>query len=680
MKHSHEIVWSQPSPFWNDPRPGVRTAERTGFETPSILRFSSDSFMEEFLAVLENAPARIAEYRVRPETWRGFGKPPEAATPLTSPLLRRLGLVRKNGVGTNNGSTTNLTITAPPQTPLKIYQPAHQRHYLITSCLVCKTASLPDRTLAAGDGERASFILRRLLPPAGNPGAEFAAWKEHAWVAGEHGFTWQQIADESREKLFAGEETLPMFAVQFTEPGKRRRRLFAAVLPAGKRETYLGAPQASGGGTAPGVTAVTARKVLLRKEVIEPWRSLITRAAGMRLSLTGPFFGEDRAPTIPERAARLKIDREQFQTLSWLILLDLAKFLATHVPAVWEAVLSPEKADDLPPPQRTVFDALEAAEIGEDLIEAVQLPGVSLWEQPAVPANLRQALAKYGSAPSGLNTALEQTLENVDQPYDRANADRRALWPDFLFPLADPEFFNDAPVPPLDPIDPLSAEEEADLQADVNQAKEDLLERLDRLTVLLVRALDPHGTEPAPAVPIAAIAPANALTGRFAVRCVYERPACSPAHHEVLSAPTEDFEIAGFFDPDAPARPIRIGLPIDTSPAGQRKFDKNTAVVISDTLCGQLGRLRGITLGDLVLSVLPWPFHKDLPSLAGDGAPCKGGDGLSLGMICSLSIPIVTLCALILLIIMVALFDFIFRWLPFFVFCFPLPGLKAKKT
>jgi hypothetical protein len=29
---------------------------------------------------------------------------------------------------------------------------------------------------------------------------------------------------------------------------------------------------------------------------------------------------------------------------------------------------------------------------------------------------------------------------------------------------------------------------------------------------------------------------------------------------------------------------------------------------------------------------------------------------------------------------MVSLFDFIFRWLPWFIICFPLPGLKAKKT
>ena len=79
--------------------------------------------------------------------------------------------------------------------------------------------------------------------------------------------------------------------------------------------------------------------------------------------------------------------------------------------------------------------------------------------------------------------------------------------------------------------------------------------------------------------------------------------------------------MAGFFDPDAPARPIRIALPLDTSPAGLRKFDKNTAFMISDMLCGQIDRVKGLSLGDLVLSVLPWPLHKDLS--VPDGGPCK---------------------------------------------------------
>jgi hypothetical protein len=59
-------------------------------------------------------------------------------------------------------------------------------------------------------------------------------------------------------------------------------------------------------------------------------------------------------------------------------------------------------------------------------------------------------------------------------------------------------------------------------------------------------------------------------------------------------------------------------------------------------------------------------------------AGCESGAG-TFGMICTLSIPIITLCALILLIIIVFLLDVIFKWVPYLIFCLPLPGLKAKK-
>jgi len=114
MKHTHEIVWTQPSPLWGDPRPGPRTAERAGFETPSILRFNTDSFMEEFVGLLATDPSRLAEYRVRPETWRGFTKPPEPANPLNGSLLRRLGLSRKKPGGLNGHLESRLQSRRSP--------------------------------------------------------------------------------------------------------------------------------------------------------------------------------------------------------------------------------------------------------------------------------------------------------------------------------------------------------------------------------------------------------------------------------------------------------------------------------------------------------------------------------------------------------------------------------------
>ena len=94
------------------------------------------------------------------------------------------------------------------------------------------------------------------------------------------------------------------------------------------------------------------------------------------------------------------------------------------------------------------------------------------------------------------------------------------------------------------------------------------------------------------------------------------------------------------------------------------------------------GQMVLLSRGDVVYSgpvrsVLPWPLHKDLD--IGGGGACRDGGGINLGMICSLSIPIITICALILLMIIVTLLDFIFRWLPYFVLCLPVPGLKGKK-
>jgi hypothetical protein len=96
---------------------------------------------------------------------------------------------------------------------------------------------------------------------------------------------------------------------------------------------------------------------------------------------------------------------------------------------------------------------------------------------------------------------------------------------------------------------------------------------------------------------------------------------------------------------------------------------------MSNMLCGQVQRAKGMGFIDLVLSVLPWPLNKALSK--NDGGGCKSGN-IDIGMICSLSIPIITLCAFILLIIFVFFFELIFAWLPFFMLCFPVPKLKGK--
>jgi hypothetical protein len=140
----------------------------------------------------------------------------------------------------------------------------------------------------------------------------------------------------------------------------------------------------------------------------------------------------------------------------------------------------------------------------------------------------------------------------------------------------------------------------------------------------------------------------------YVVRCVYDRPHCKGVVTPLVSEPSQAFEMAPFFDPEAPVRPLRITMPVDTSIEGLKKFPKNVSFLISNELRKQMERVQGVSLGDL------------------DDGTLGAEPNINLGMICSMSIPIITICALILLMIIVQLLNIVFWWLPFFKICFPL--------
>lgn len=144
---------------------------------------------------------------------------------------------------------------------------------------------------------------------------------------------------------------------------------------------------------------------------------------------------------------------------------------------------------------------------------------------------------------------------------------------------------------------------------------------------------------------------------QYVLRCVYRRPECGPLHPDVVSAPSDTFRIASFFDLDAPVRSITISMPVDTSIKDLRKLRKNVSFLLSNELRQQMNRVTNM---------------KD----ALDG---KFADGKSVdvGLICSFSIPIITICALMVLMIFISLLNIVFWWMPFLRICFPI-GLKAK--
>ena len=95
---THDIVWTKPAPFWSDTTEAPIQSDREEFQKPGILRFASDTFMEDFLNVLATDPKRLGEYRVRPETWRGFHAPADPVAPAKAHALpfQRLGFARRN--------------------------------------------------------------------------------------------------------------------------------------------------------------------------------------------------------------------------------------------------------------------------------------------------------------------------------------------------------------------------------------------------------------------------------------------------------------------------------------------------------------------------------------------------------------------------------------------------------
>lgn len=662
----HEAIWKAPSPLWDAKDGALAEAGILLPNRPAILRFSEDTFMDDFFNLVKNDPGRLKKWIALPETW---------SRPMTDPK----GSEPKNGKGEEADDK-------PDFSEFKLYQPVQQRYYLVTSSLVCRRPGLPDRKIDPGKQERAGFVVRRLMTPDPGSNAEMKDLirsgqnldqYEHAFIMTPDGGAWQKIGgtdnNYSVDNLVPDEEQLPMFAVNFSEDDGRSRRILGGLIPVGKREAYFGAGtyvedgEVNHSSAEDELSLNDPRMNEIHSKVIEPWKRLVEEAEAIRdmkriaesdpSPLENELGGEEPPPGetyTPSQKNLLKTSREKIQTTSWYMLLDFAYFLKNNLDNVWDAVLKPQLESSLNESDKKVFK-----KINETIISPT-LKNLLLPNSSTVKSTLRSALV----AVSNMTEEEIDSLESVQEPYNRD--DPAPEWPNFLFPFADPE--EDGPLPPM-------KEEEKPVRWNDLNDLEKFIFRIELFAKKIEEAL--------PAIPsgkgysVKPLAVKDVNEGWFRIRCVYNRPKCPLKPYVISREATIPFQLAGFFDPDAPARPVRIPLPADVSPAGLRKFNKNTAFMISDMLCGHIKRIRKLSLGDLVLSVLPWPFHKDLPEPgpAGSCTDPKGG----FGMMCSLSIPIVTLCALILLIIIAKLFDTFFRWFPFLFTCFKIPGLSGKK-
>jgi len=114
---------------------------------------------------------------------------------------------------------------------------------------------------------------------------------------------------------------------------------------------------------------------------------------------------------------------------------------------------------------------------------------------------------------------------------------------------------------------------------------------------------------------------------------------------------SQPFVIAPWYEGSG-AAPVQIPLPDLSNRALLKSLKPNVAFVVPPSLQALLGN-----------------DPKDM--LQGKGS--KPGPGLTLGWICGFNIPIITICAFIVLNIFLSLFDLFFRWMLFFKICIPYP-------
>lgn len=639
---------------------------------PSILRFASDDFMDRVLQTLAQRPQDLIGFHAKSESWTAPGAPtaklPDIASGKKSALARLL--QRRRSVQ----DFRRQAVPAPPPSTklLKLFQPIHQRYYLAAAHLVCELPGLPPRKTSAAD--RTGFVIRRLYRDAGGQAVE------HGFVKGADGRgVWVPIAHPHLD-LASGEDLLPVFPLGYAPPTGPTRALSGGLIPVAQHDAYVFAsrvkqPPPDPTGVIAGESIADQLKTLARTKIIAPWDALLTMAnrgasaSDMGGSADAPWF---KAPLpVFDRVPALKSLNDQLVEGSWRVLQESREWLSAALPDLLatpaNVTLTGEKAKLLAALRACVWTDDAKGNVANLLSDDVKIDEFS--------ENLFTALV---AMTDGVSSALDATV--------KAFPKNKSEWPTFFFPLA--LATPTATLKPTAPTHPGDKDEPDPFWKAMLRQYDANLVALLRLVHAAIDEAEALGnlptTCPQPTFAselsksIAKDSSEPNTAARFVLRFVHVRCDCGPLSATVLSAPSEVFQLAGFFDTDAPMRPLRIALPFDTTPGGLRKFSRNSAFIASDVLCGQIKRVRQLGLVDLVLSVLPWPFHKDLKVEEEDG-PC--GDAADrFGMICSLSIPIITIVAFVLLIVIAVVLDLIFHWLPFLLFCFPVKGLKAKQT
>ena len=146
----------------------------------------------------------------------------------------------------------------------------------------------------------------------------------------------------------------------------------------------------------------------------------------------------------------------------------------------------------------------------------------------------------------------------------------------------------------------------------------------------------------------------------FRVRAFMRVKKCGDCPPELVwSEPSEPFSIVPWFE-SGEMPPVRVALP-EASRESLKKLKPNVTFVTPPSVADLM---QGMGLKDLTEGKVKAPAQ-------GSGGGSAPGAGLE--WLCGFSIPIITLCAFIVLQIFLALLHIVFWWLPIVKICIPMP-------
>ncbi|GAC1361307.1 MAG: hypothetical protein NVSMB32_00050 [Actinomycetota bacterium] len=496
MSPTETVSWLAPAPIWGQ---GGFAVGEPGFLRPWIAEFESDQFLTEFLALLAGDAGEAPSY-----------------------IAQRQPAVQDAKAGA-----------------WRLYQPLHQRYYLMSASLVCRTVGIPDRRVDSARGEAASFVMRRRL----------AEGKEQAWIQASS--SWQPVALSAPP--LKGEERLPLHAAPvgaFADPRSvpgalgmseaGRRSVFYGYIPAGRRERLI--PPMD-----PAVAAANLQSINkgdptkgdpphedprfdeLMIRVVLQWQS----------ALQAPLASHSNGDT---------------QIASLYLILDLGDWLSRWLPVLYAALPGNNLPAGSPPELHTFL-----ADLNTKLVRRTGTsPATITLREALVELKPWQALvAGNGPDYSGPNYDLTGATTS-------ANDDLLKTWMAFPFGSPLPQDLN----PP-----------KGKFATDAKAALGDpgLIPVPDELRLLL-------RDDPAPGT-------SNTPEDLYVLYAVYEHPPCAT----VMSRASIPFTLAPAMDPDAPARQIRIQLP---DIAHMRRFKRGVGLEMPPKLRQMVERINaGMLIG-----------------------------------------------------------------------------------